>query len=158
MATGGLIVDFFGSKKTPTYPWSIPQASPKTQMKGIPKHKPLVGGLGVCSRGYVEKLLDWRDLCLYNLLLQTNRQGDWRHGFCHSQRQFALPGAKELEMLGPITGFEKEQCVLVEWRIFFNDFCLMFKRFEDLTRIYSQTKALKDEIQCFHLDIWNVDV
>jgi len=34
-----------GSKKIPTYPWSIPQESLNPQMKEF-LHKPLVGGLG----------------------------------------------------------------------------------------------------------------
>ena len=31
------------TQRTPTYPGSIPQASPNPQMKGIPKHRLLVG-------------------------------------------------------------------------------------------------------------------
>ena len=46
------------SKGTPTCPWSIPQASPNPQMKGIPKHKLLVGGRFGMFQGYVGKLLD----------------------------------------------------------------------------------------------------
>ena len=45
------------SKRTPTYPWSIPQASPKPKMKGIPKHKLLVGGLGYAPG------VCWKILC-----------------------------------------------------------------------------------------------
>ena len=37
-------------KRTPTYPWSIPQASPNPQMKGIPSET-VGSGPGVCSRG-----------------------------------------------------------------------------------------------------------
>ena len=41
------------SKKTPTYPWSIPQESLNPQMKGIPSQT--VGwGSGVCSRGMLK--------------------------------------------------------------------------------------------------------
>ena len=48
------------SKKTPTYPWSIPQASWKTHPNdsGIPKHKLLVLGVILgCSRGMGRKIL-----------------------------------------------------------------------------------------------------
>ena len=48
------------SKKTPTYPWSIPQASWKTHPNdsGIPKHKLLVLGVVLgCSRGMGRKIL-----------------------------------------------------------------------------------------------------
>ena len=48
------------SKGTPTYPESrIPQASPKkTQMKGIPNHKLLVGGRFGMFQGNVGKFLE----------------------------------------------------------------------------------------------------
>ena len=47
------------SKRTLTYPWSIPQASPKPQMKGIPKHKLLVIRVWGMFQGYVGKFLDY---------------------------------------------------------------------------------------------------
>ena len=48
------------SKGTPTYPgYSIPQASRNPQMKGIPKHKLLVGGLGYVPGVYWKVLRGW---------------------------------------------------------------------------------------------------
>jgi len=41
------------SKRTPTYPWSRPQASPNLQMKGIPSQT--IGWVfGICSRGTLD--------------------------------------------------------------------------------------------------------
>ena len=62
------ILSINNSKRTPTYPWSIPQASPKPQMKGIPNHKLLVGGLGYVP-GVCWKIL--RTIFPYNQLFQT---------------------------------------------------------------------------------------
>ena len=77
--------DFFGMtfRRTPTYPWSIPQASPNAEME---IRLPSGWGFGVCSRGTL-------DFCFKNwMVFQHFGKGIW---FPASQKRtcifFSLP-------------------------------------------------------------------
>ena len=74
------------SKGTPTYPWSIPQTSPNPQMKGIPNHKLLVGGLGYAP-GVCWKVL--RDML------------NFRAVHCRSFLVIFLPSSSEASTVSP---------------------------------------------------------